>query len=68
MPWDGIIVIVAALGVLLIPLGTQSILEMWLFVSLCMGPQKRFVSFFFFFFFSVLAVQGEFAETEINQT
>lgn len=66
VPWDGIIIIVAALGVLLIPLGTQSILEMWLSVSLYMGPRKRFV--WFFLFFSVLAVQSEFAETEINQT
>lgn len=50
VPWDGIIVIVAALVVVLTALGTQSTLEIWLFLSLYMGPQKKFVWFFSFFF------------------
>lgn len=47
--WDGIIVIVVALLVHLIPLRTQSTLEMWLFLSLYMDLQKRFVCLFLFF-------------------
>lgn len=48
--WGGVIVVVAGLVVLLISLEIQSTLEMWLFLSLHMGPQKDLFVFFFPFF------------------